>query len=58
MTNAQRNALKKYQKKCKSKIVTFYPKEKDLLEVANSLNFQKFVKDALRFYQLKKDMLK
>ena len=41
-------AKKKYKKQCKSKIITFYKKDKDILELANSINFQKEVKDFLR----------
>lgn len=44
MKQAQRN----YKKKCKSKIITFYKHEKDLLDFANSINFQGEVKDWLR----------
>lgn len=44
MTDAQ----KKYKKEVKSKIITFYKYEKDLLNFANSINFQKFVKRELR----------
>ena len=38
----------KYSKKCTTKVVTFYIKDNDLLAFANSINFQAFVKDALR----------
>ena len=38
----------KYKKQCKQKVVTFYKHENDLLLFANSINFQGFVKDALR----------
>lgn len=41
-------AKKKYQKSCKSKVITFYKHEEDLLAFANSINFQAFVKNALR----------
>lgn len=44
MTEAQ----KKYKKEVKSKIITFYKHEKDLLDFANSINFQGEVKDWLR----------
>ena len=39
-----------YQRKCKMKTVTFYTnkEEQELYEFANTLNFQKFVKDCLR----------
>ena len=35
---------KKYNLKCTKKYVTFYIKDKKLLEIANSINFQRFVK--------------
>lgn len=38
------NAQAKYRKKCKQKLVVFYPNEQHLLEVANTINFQKSVK--------------
>ena len=41
----------KYKRQCKQKVVTFYKHEKDLLLLANSINFQGFVKDALRKVQ-------
>lgn len=37
----------KYNKKCMTKTVTFYIKDKKILKFANSINFQKFVKEAL-----------
>ena len=37
----------KYNKKCSTKTVTFYIKDKKILNFANSINFQKFVKEAL-----------
>ena len=40
-------AKKKYQKSCKSKVITFYKHEGELLDFANEINFQKFVKQAL-----------
>ena len=43
-----KETLKKYKKKCKVKTITFYKHEADLLKFANSINFQKFVKDCLR----------
>ena len=43
----------KYKKQCKSKIITFYKHEKDLLDFANSINFQGYVKSCI-----KKDMQK
>ncbi len=41
-------AKKTYAKKCKSKIVTFYIKDKEIYEYANSINFQEYVKTCLR----------
>lgn len=38
----------KYKKQCKQKVITFYKHEKALLEFANSINFQKFVKVCLK----------
>lgn len=38
----------KYKKQCKQKVITFYKHESDLLAYANKINFQAFVKDALR----------
>ena len=37
-------AKQKYNLKCTKKYVTFYIKDKKLLEIANSINFQRFVK--------------
>lgn len=41
-------AKKKYASKCKQKIVTFYKCDANLLAFASKINFQAFVKDALR----------
>ena len=41
-------STKKYAKKCKQKVVTFYMKDEELLKFASSLNFQFFVKDFLK----------
>jgi hypothetical protein len=38
----------KYKKQCKQKVITFYKHEKDLLDFANSINFQGFVKQCLK----------
>lgn len=38
----------KYCKQCKNKIVTFYKKDIKILQYANAINFQAFVKDALK----------
>ena len=37
----------KYNKKCTTKTVTFYIKDIEILNFANNINFQKFVKEAL-----------
>lgn len=37
----------KYKKQCKQKVITFYKHEKDLLDFANSINFQGEVKKFL-----------
>ena len=37
-------AKQKYNLKCTKKYVTFYIKDKKLLEIANNINFQRFVK--------------
>ena len=39
---------RKYQKQCKIKTITFYKKDADLLNFANSINFQAFVKLCLK----------
>lgn len=41
----------KYKKQCKIKTITFYKKDADLLAFANSINFQKEVKDFLRRFK-------
>lgn len=46
-------AKTKYNKKCKSRIVTFYLYERDLWEYSKRINFQKRIKDIL-----KEDMFK
>lgn len=38
----------KYKRQCKQKVVTFYKHEKELLDFANSINFQGFVKGCLK----------
>ena len=43
------NAQAKYRKKCKQKLVVFYPNEQHLIDVANSINFQKSVKLMLQY---------
>ena len=42
------NAKSNYKKKCKSKVITFYLHDEDILNFANNINFQKFVKHCLR----------
>lgn len=39
---------KRYAKKCKVKTITFYKNDAELLAFANSINFQKEVKDFLK----------
>lgn len=43
-----KEAKAKYNKKCKSRIVTFYIHERELYEFSKQINFQKEVKDFLR----------
>lgn len=50
-----KNCIKKYRKKLKSKLITFYLHEEDLYNYAMSINFQKFVKEALRKEMTKND---
>ena len=42
------NTKRRYNKKCKRKYITFYQKDEQLLQIANTLNFQKFIKDKLK----------
>ena len=42
-----KEAKKKYQKKLKSKIVTFYLHEEEMYRFAKTINFNRFVKKAL-----------
>lgn len=44
----------KYKRQCKSKIITFYKKDADLLAFANSINFQAEVKNFLHNEMLKR----
>ena len=41
-------AKRRYKKSCKTKVITFYKKDKDLLDFINKINFQKVVKDYLK----------
>ena len=43
-----KEAKAKYNKKCKSRIVTFYIHEKELFEFSKKINFQAFVKECLK----------
>ena len=43
-----RKSKANYQKQCKIKTITFYKKDGLMLYYANNINFQKFVKEALR----------
>lgn len=49
-------AKKRYAKKCKTKIITFYKQDADLLAFANSVNFQAYVKQCIRASILKRKM--
>ena len=42
-----KEAKKKYQKKLKSKIVTFYLHEEAIFKFSKTINFNRFVKKAL-----------
>lgn len=42
---------KKYAKQCKTKTITFYKHEAELLAFANTINFQKEVKDFLKRFK-------
>lgn len=44
-------AKRRYAKACKIKTITFYKKDADLLAFANTINFQKEVKDFLRRFK-------
>lgn len=44
-------AKRRYAKACKVKTITFYKKDADLLAFANTINFQKEVKDFLRRFK-------
>jgi len=39
---------KKYKKKCKSRIITFYIHEEDLYKISKEINFQACVKRMLK----------
>ena len=43
-----KESKRKYQKKLKSKLVTFYLHEGNLYEYAKTINFSRFVKEALK----------
>ena len=43
-----KESKRKYQKKLKSKIVTFYLHEESIYRFAKSINFNQFVKKALK----------
>ena len=51
-------AKKNYQKQCTMKTVTFYKKDAEILKYANCINFQKFVKDCLKNYNIIQSQLK
>ena len=48
---------KKYARKCKQKVVTFYKCDEELLAYASSINFQAYVKQCLRFTIMKNKFL-
>ena len=48
-------AKRKYHKSCKSKVITFYKHESDLLKYADSINFQAYVKNCLKISMLQKN---
>ena len=48
---------KKYARKCKQKVVTFYKCDEELLAFASSINFQAYVKQCLRFTIMKNKFL-
>lgn len=50
-------AKTKYNKKCKSRIVTFYLHERELWEYSKRINFQKRIKDILK-EDILKDVIK
>jgi len=41
-------AKKRYKNQCKVKTITFYKHDAELLNFANTINFQAFVKDMLK----------
>ena len=43
-----KESKRKYQKKLKSKLVTFYLHEESLYQYAKSINFSRFVKESLK----------
>lgn len=49
---------KKYARKCKQKVVTFYKCDEELLKFASSINFQAYVKNCLRYSILKNKLMK
>ena len=49
---------KKYARKCKQKVVTFYKCDEELLKFASSINFQAYVKKCLRYSILKNKLFK
>ena len=51
-------AKRRYKNQCKVKTITFYKHDAELLNYANTINFQAFVKQCLKISMLKKDILK
>ena len=58
MEEMKNEAKKKYARKCKQKVVTFYKCDEELLAFASSINFQAYVKQCLRFSILKNKSMK
>ena len=46
--NTMKESKRKYQKKLKSKLITFYLHEESLYQYAKTINFSRFVKQALK----------
>lgn len=51
-------AKRRYKNQCKVKTITFYKHDAELLNYANTINFQAFVKQCLKISMLKKDIFK
>lgn len=42
---------RRYKNKCKKRQIVFYLKDDEIYQFSKSINFQKFVKTALRLYK-------